>query len=214
MRLSEKLTGARDDARARRDLAAAGYRGEPVVVLGVAGAGYIPALSQAGTDVLRRIGMTIDMVVTDYATMARRIQRREAPEKGGWNAASPSSSSRCSVSRAARRRRLLRRPVNLRRPTGAAARRAGRPAPVWRRCGRRGSTPSMSKTRRPPPWKCNASYGSMCPTSRLGNGCASPPIARRCTTSAGVFRPSGACGMTGEQAGRRKASGDFDIGEV
>ena len=74
----EVLTGSRDDARARRELAAAGYRG-------VAGAGYIPALSQAGTDVLRRVGMTIDMVITDYATMARRIQRREAPEKGGWN---------------------------------------------------------------------------------------------------------------------------------
>ena len=81
----EVLTGARDDARARRELAAAGYRGEPIVVLGVAGAGYIPALSQAGTDVLRRVGMTIDLVVTDYATMARRIQRREAPDKGGWN---------------------------------------------------------------------------------------------------------------------------------
>lgn len=81
----EVLTGVRDDARARRELAAAGYCGEPIVVLGVSGAGYIPALSQAGTDVLRRVGMAIDMVVTDYATMARRIQRRDAPEKGGWN---------------------------------------------------------------------------------------------------------------------------------
>lgn len=81
----EVLTGARDEARARRELAEAGYRGEPVVVLGVAGAGYLPALSQVGTDVLRRVGMTVDLVVTDYATMARRIQRRDAPEKGGWN---------------------------------------------------------------------------------------------------------------------------------
>ena len=81
----EVLTGARDEARVQRELAAAGYRGEPIVVLGVAGAGYLPALSQAGTDVLHRVGMRMDIVVTDYATMARRIQRRDAPEKGGWN---------------------------------------------------------------------------------------------------------------------------------
>ncbi|MDP9096534.1 MAG: ABC transporter substrate-binding protein, partial [Pseudomonadota bacterium] len=37
----EVLTGPPDDARVRRELAAAGYRGEPVIVLGVAGAGYI-----------------------------------------------------------------------------------------------------------------------------------------------------------------------------
>ncbi len=79
----EVLTRARDEARARRELAETGYRGEPVVVLGVAGSGYIPALSQTGTDVLHRVGMTVDMVVTGYATMARRIQRRITPQKGG-----------------------------------------------------------------------------------------------------------------------------------
>lgn len=81
----EVLDGARDMGRVQQSLADAGYRGEPIVVLGVSGAGYIPALSQVGADILRQAGMTIDLKVTDYATMARRIQRRDAPEHGGWN---------------------------------------------------------------------------------------------------------------------------------
>ncbi len=81
----EVLSGPRDDAKVRRELAEAGYRGEPIVVLGTAGNGYIPVLSQVGTEVLRRVGMNVDAHVTDYATMARRILRKDPPAQGGWN---------------------------------------------------------------------------------------------------------------------------------
>jgi hypothetical protein len=42
-------------------LAQAGYRGERIVVLGTAGSGYIPVLSQVGADTLRRVGMNVDL---------------------------------------------------------------------------------------------------------------------------------------------------------
>ena len=81
----EVLSGPRDVGKVKRELAAAGYGGEPVTVLGTAGSGYIPVLSQVGADLLRRVGINVDLQVTDYATMARRIFRQELPDKGGWN---------------------------------------------------------------------------------------------------------------------------------
>lgn len=81
----EVLNGPRDYDEVKRALSRAGYRGEPVIVLGTAGAGYIPLLSQIGADTLRRAGMNVDLQLSDYATMARRFLRRDAPEKGGWN---------------------------------------------------------------------------------------------------------------------------------
>jgi peptide/nickel transport system substrate-binding protein len=81
----EVLTSPRDYDKVKRELAQAGYRGETIVVLGTAGSGYIPALSNVGADTLRRAGMTIDLQLTDYATMARRILKPDPPAKGGWN---------------------------------------------------------------------------------------------------------------------------------
>lgn len=79
------LTRPRDFDKVRRDLAQAGYRGERIIVLGTAGTGYIPALSQVGADILRRAGMDVDLHLTDYATMARRMLKMDPPDKGGWN---------------------------------------------------------------------------------------------------------------------------------
>ena len=81
----EVLSSPRDVGEARRAVAAAGYRGESVTVLATGGSGYIPVLSQVGADLLRRVGMNVDLQMTDYATMARRIFKKESPGQGGWN---------------------------------------------------------------------------------------------------------------------------------
>ncbi len=81
----EVMGSPRDYARVKRELAQAGYHGERIVVLGTSGAGYIPALSQVGADALRRAGMNVDLQLTDFATMARRVLKRDPPETGGWN---------------------------------------------------------------------------------------------------------------------------------
>jgi peptide/nickel transport system substrate-binding protein len=79
------ISGPRDYSRVKRELAEAGYRGEPIVVLGTSGTGWIPALSQVGADMLHRAGMNVDLQLTDFATMIRRVFNRNPPALGGWN---------------------------------------------------------------------------------------------------------------------------------
>ena len=81
----EALSSPRDYDKVKRDLAAAGYRGEPIVVLATSGNGYIPVIGQVGTDTLRKAGMNIDLQVMDLGTMFRRWLSKEPPAKGGWN---------------------------------------------------------------------------------------------------------------------------------
>ncbi|HEY8871873.1 MAG TPA: ABC transporter substrate-binding protein [Stellaceae bacterium] len=82
----EVLSGPRDYGKVKHDLEAAGYRGERVVVVATAvGAGYIAILAQVGVDQLRKAGMEVDLQLTDFATLLRRIASQEPPDKGGWN---------------------------------------------------------------------------------------------------------------------------------
>ena len=81
----EALSGPRDYDKVKRDLALAGYRGEPIVVLGVSGNSAIVPVSQVGADQLRKAGMNINLQITDAATMGRRSRNTEPPGKGGWN---------------------------------------------------------------------------------------------------------------------------------
>jgi peptide/nickel transport system substrate-binding protein len=80
----EVMTGPCDQAAVKRALVEAGYRGERIVMLGTAGSGYIPLLTQIGADTLRRVGMDVDLQLSYYATLARRILKRDPPDKGGW----------------------------------------------------------------------------------------------------------------------------------
>jgi peptide/nickel transport system substrate-binding protein len=79
------LSGPRDYARVKRDLKEAGYRGEPIVVLGVSGNSYIVHVSQVGFDQLRKAGMNVDLQIVDFGTLVRRRMSKEPPNKGGWN---------------------------------------------------------------------------------------------------------------------------------
>jgi peptide/nickel transport system substrate-binding protein len=79
------VSGPPDYDKVKRDLADAGYRGERVVVLAVAGNSYLVYLSQVGADQLRKAGIDIDLQTTDAATMFRRSASKEPPNKGGWN---------------------------------------------------------------------------------------------------------------------------------
>ena len=81
----EVVAGPPDYDKVKRDLAVAGYRGEPVVVLAVAGNSYLVYLSQVGADELSKAGMNVDVQTTDAGTMFRRSLNKAPPEKGGWN---------------------------------------------------------------------------------------------------------------------------------
>ena len=75
-----------DAAIARRELEAAGYKGEKVTFLAATDFPVINAMSEVQGDLLRRIGMNLDYVATDWGTVVRRILNQDPPERGGWNA--------------------------------------------------------------------------------------------------------------------------------
>jgi peptide/nickel transport system substrate-binding protein len=69
----------------KKELFAAGYRGERIVVLACSTIPSIYAMSQVATDVLRRIGMNIDMQLLEWGSVVARRASREPPDKGGWS---------------------------------------------------------------------------------------------------------------------------------
>ncbi len=81
----EALSTPRDLDRVRREIEAAGYRGERVVVLGATDVPTLNALSQVGQDMLRRAGLNVEFVATDWGTVVARRASREPPERGGWS---------------------------------------------------------------------------------------------------------------------------------
>ena len=76
---------AGDLPRARRLLAEAGYRGEKVVVLHAGDYPMISAVGLVAADMLRRIGMNVDVMTLEYAAINQRRNSRNPPAQGGWN---------------------------------------------------------------------------------------------------------------------------------
>jgi len=80
------LTGPRDPDAARKALAAAGYRNEPVTLIGATDLLPVKALTEVATSALKTAGMNVDMVMSDWATVVARRTNRNPPAQGGWNA--------------------------------------------------------------------------------------------------------------------------------
>jgi peptide/nickel transport system substrate-binding protein len=71
--------------KARAALKEAGYGGEKVVILGVMENPTQAAMCQVAEDVMRRIGLKVDLVAMDFATMAQRRTSKEPSDRGGWS---------------------------------------------------------------------------------------------------------------------------------
>jgi peptide/nickel transport system substrate-binding protein len=74
-----------DPAAARAALAKAGYAREKVVVLGSSDRPVENPVAHVTADMLSRIGMNVELSITDFATMIKRRTSREPVEKGGWS---------------------------------------------------------------------------------------------------------------------------------
>jgi peptide/nickel transport system substrate-binding protein len=70
---------------ARAALKDAGYHGEKVVLLTPADSAALGPMGDITCDVLKQIGMNVDLVVVDNATMQQRRISKEPVEKGGWS---------------------------------------------------------------------------------------------------------------------------------
>jgi peptide/nickel transport system substrate-binding protein len=73
------------DAQAKAALEAAGYKGEKIVCISAGDYPNLKAASEVLVDTLKRIGLNLDVVVVDWATMTQRVIKKGPPEDGGFH---------------------------------------------------------------------------------------------------------------------------------
>ncbi len=81
----EALSGPRDYDKAKRLIAEAGYNGERIVLLDPADIPQLHAEALVTNDLLKRLGLNVDLVTAEWGTVIRRVNTKEPPEQGGWN---------------------------------------------------------------------------------------------------------------------------------
>jgi len=81
----EALGGQNDLASLKAELKAAGYQGEKVLFLAPTDVPRINAIAFVGIDMLRKLGMNVEVVATDWGTVVQRSVSRQPMDKGGWN---------------------------------------------------------------------------------------------------------------------------------
>ncbi len=79
------LEGKRDYDKVKQDLIAAGYKGERVVVMIATDFPVLNAMGEVGADMLKKVGMNVDVQETDWGSVVQRRSSRNAPDKGGWS---------------------------------------------------------------------------------------------------------------------------------
>ncbi len=70
---------------ARRLLAESGYANEPVTCLVGQDQPLLKPMGDVTADLLRRLGMNVDFVATDWGTVGQRRAMRNPPGQGGWS---------------------------------------------------------------------------------------------------------------------------------
>jgi peptide/nickel transport system substrate-binding protein len=81
----EVTRGDADSEKLKRELIAAGYKGERVVVLGATTNPAIFAEAEVASDVLQRIGFNVDFQALEWGTVVQRRASMEPVSKGGWS---------------------------------------------------------------------------------------------------------------------------------
>jgi peptide/nickel transport system substrate-binding protein len=81
------LTGPRSIERAKQALKEAGYKGELVRLIGTTDIISTTAQAQVAADLLRRLEINADVVLTDWGTVAQRRMNKGPLDQGGWSIA-------------------------------------------------------------------------------------------------------------------------------
>ena len=74
-----------DMEAAKRQLGQSGYKGEPVVIINPTDFAAIGPLGQVTADLLKRLGMNVELRESDWGTVIQRRTSRESVDKGGWS---------------------------------------------------------------------------------------------------------------------------------
>ena len=80
-----KSSRQRDVDAAKKLLAESGYANEPVSCIVAQDQVITKAQGDVTADLLKRIGMNVDFVATDWGTVGSRRAQKEPPDQGGWD---------------------------------------------------------------------------------------------------------------------------------
>jgi peptide/nickel transport system substrate-binding protein len=82
---SEAMGGKRDFDKAKQLVKESGYKGEKVVVMAATDQPIVYAQGLVTADLLKRIGLNVDLQAMDWGTLITRRASREPIEKNGWS---------------------------------------------------------------------------------------------------------------------------------
>jgi peptide/nickel transport system substrate-binding protein len=82
---AEPLKGKRDFERAKKLIQEAGYRGEKIVILSATDLPIVHSQSLITADLLRKLGLNVELQAGDWGTLTTRRTSKEPVEKGGWS---------------------------------------------------------------------------------------------------------------------------------
>ena len=80
----EILKGKRDLAAAKKLLAESSYNGQPVTCVVAQDQPITKAQGDVTAELLKRLGMNVDFVATDWGTTGQRRAQKSPPGQGGW----------------------------------------------------------------------------------------------------------------------------------
>jgi peptide/nickel transport system substrate-binding protein len=80
------LTGPRDLARVRQEVAAAGYKAEKVALPVPTDFPSLKALGDVGADVFQKIGLNVEYQAADWGMVLQRLAKPDPVGQGGWSA--------------------------------------------------------------------------------------------------------------------------------
>ena len=79
------FTGKPDYDAIKKEIAAAGYKGEKVVILAPTDFPVLKAEADVCADQLKKMGLNVDYQAMDWGTVVQRRAKMDAPDKGGWS---------------------------------------------------------------------------------------------------------------------------------
>ncbi|HKS90190.1 MAG TPA: ABC transporter substrate-binding protein [Stellaceae bacterium] len=82
---SEALTGKRDYEAAKALIKQAGYKGEKIILMDGVDQPLIHAEALVALDEMKKLGLNMEYVATDWGTVVSRRAVKKPPAEGGWN---------------------------------------------------------------------------------------------------------------------------------
>ena len=79
------FSAPRDLPKVAAEIKAAGYKGETTVLIVPSDYEHMRMMGEVVADTMRKVGLNVDYVATDWATMLQRRNNKGPADKGGWS---------------------------------------------------------------------------------------------------------------------------------